>query len=486
VSDEHEAAQTRGMTDWRLRINQHETFDHDSIDSLAHDWDRIGDPATPPRWPLKFYVPRSTEDVVAAVEECRRLGQRLIVRSKGHSSNDLVTPVGGAVLLTEELVGVLDVDADAMTATAWAGTPSAAVDEQLAQHGLGLPVIGDHAHITIGGFASVGGITASSFRHGMFVDVVEGLEYVDWDGRVHQLTRTDDLDQLHRVLMGLGRHGVITRMTLRIVRARKYEEYWENDAERYDSMDDFIEASGRLSADPPEDATFLRGMWLDFPLPGDRDLVMGTISVYRPVEASLAERAVDAAAHGVLHRLGAIAGRLPEAVDRVVKMVGMAGVVFAPRYATIKNAEFFTEKTLDATVGDPQRFMVVISPMDRYEEHFRRVWSLLERYREETGCFTFLTLYFKSIWSEYLSGGDPGNRRWVELLCYVGIDPERMTPELLDRIATEFDDLCIEGGAYRYMHTRTGHDPSRMARIDPNAVHNGGVSVHPYDRPLEG
>ncbi|NIX19302.1 MAG: hypothetical protein GWN07_05455, partial [Actinobacteria bacterium] len=51
----------------------------------------------------------------------------------------------------------------------------------------------------------------------------------------------------------------------------------------------------------------------------------------------------------------------------------------------MKNAEFFTEKTLDATVGDPQRFMVVISPMDHYEEHFRRVWAILERYREETG-----------------------------------------------------------------------------------------------------
>ncbi|NIR35457.1 MAG: hypothetical protein GWO22_05375, partial [Actinobacteria bacterium] len=59
--------------------------------------------------------------------------------------------------------------------------------------------------------------------------------------------------------------------------------------------------------------------------------------------------------------------------------------MFAPRYATVKNAEFFTEKTLDATVGDPQRFMVVISPMDHYEEHFRRVWAILERYREETG-----------------------------------------------------------------------------------------------------
>ena len=468
---------------WRRDINQHETFDHDSIDALAYDWDRIGNPDLPPRPPLKFYLPRDTDDVVAAVEECRRLGQRLIVRSKGHSSNDLVTPVGGAVLLTEKLHGVLAVDTDAMTATAWAGTPSADVDDELAEQGLGLPVIGDHAHITIGGFASVGGITASSFRYGLFVDVVEALEYVDWDGGVHHVTREEDLDELHRVLLGLGRHGVITKLTVRVIRIRKYEQYWENHAERFETMDEFIAHSRRLCADPPEDATFLRGLWVDFPL-GSRRLELGTMSVYREVEPSLVEKAVDAAAHGVLHGLGAVAGRLPERVDRVVKMAGLAGIVYAPRYATVKNAEYFTEKTVDATVGDPQRFLVVISPIDRYEDHFRRLWAYLDGYRSRTGCFTFLSLYVKSIWSEYLSGGDPDNRRWLEFLFYVGIDNERMTDELLDEIAEGLDDFCIEEGAFRYMHTRTGRDPDRMARFDPNAMYNDGVSVHPYDREL--
>lgn len=88
------ARQQTGQATWRRSINQHETFDHDSIDSLFYDWDRIGDPDGPPRSPLKFYVPRTTDDVVRCVEECARLGQNLIVRSKGHSSNDLVTPPG--------------------------------------------------------------------------------------------------------------------------------------------------------------------------------------------------------------------------------------------------------------------------------------------------------------------------------------------------------------------------------------------------------
>lgn len=496
MSDEHEAGPASGpghderpekykAAEWRQAINQHETFDHDSIDSLFYDWDRIGNPDLEPRAPLKFYVPQDTDDVVTAVKEAKQLGQRLIVRSKGHSSNDLVTPVGGAVLLTEKLHGVLEVDTDAMTATAWSGTPSAALDDVLAERGLGLPVIGDHAHITIGGFTSVGGITASSFKYGLFVDIVEELEYVDWDGEVHQLRRSEDLDEMHRVMLGLGRHGVITKITVQILRIRKYEQYWENHAERFETMDDFIDHSRDLCANPPQDATFLRGLWVDFPLGEERNLELGTFSVYREVEPSFAEKAIDAASHGVLHRLGAIAGRLPEKVDKLVKMAGLAGIVFAPRYATVKNAEYFTEKTVDSTVGDPQRFLVVISPIDSYEDHFRKLWAMLERYRDETGCFTFLSLYVKSIWSEYLSGGDPDNRRWLEFLFYVGVDQDNMTDELLDQIADELDEFCIQEGAFRYMHTRTGRDPERMAQFDANAMYNDGVSVHPYDRPLE-
>lgn len=472
------------QADWRTSINQHETFDHDSIDSLYYDWDRIGDPDGAPRAPLKFYVPRTTEDVVRCVTECRQLNQRLIVRSKGHSSNDLVTPEGGSVLLTEKLHGVLEVDREAMTATAWAGTPSADVDAHLATLGLGLPVIGDHAHITVGGFASVGGITASSFRYGMFVDVIQRLEYVDWDGEVHSVGRADGAEELDRLLTGLGRHGVITKVTVSVIEIDKHSTYWRNDATYHRTMEEFIDVSRGLCANPPADARFLRGLWVDFPLAGGRRLELGTMSVYRDAEAGAVQKASEAAAYGTLHRLGWMAGRLPAGIDKAVKLAGMAGVIRSPRYATVKNAEFFTEKILDATVGDPQRFLVVISPIERYEEQFRRLWELLTHYRDAFDCFTFLSLYVKSIDSPYLAQGDPDNRRWVEFLFYVGINPEMMTEALLDRIADDLDQNCIDTGSFRYMHTRTGRDPGRLAAIDPNAHYNGGVSVHPLDRPV--
>ena len=61
---------------WRMRITSHETFDHDSIDSLGYDWSRIGHPDIAPKFPLKVYLPRSTEDLVAIVKEAKALGQK--------------------------------------------------------------------------------------------------------------------------------------------------------------------------------------------------------------------------------------------------------------------------------------------------------------------------------------------------------------------------------------------------------------------------
>jgi hypothetical protein len=56
-------------------------------------------------------------------------------------------------------------------------------------------------------------------------------------------------------------------------------------------------------------------------------------------------------------------------------------------------------------------------------------------------------------------------------MFYVGVHPDKMTPELLDEIVEKFDDIVIENNAYKYMHTRTSKDPVKRAKVDPNARH---------------
>lgn len=119
----------------RRRINSHETFVHDSIDGLGYDWARIADPHITPKFPLKVYLPHTTDDVLAA-------------------------------------------------------------------HGLRLPVIGDHADLTMGGFSAVDGISASSFRFGLFADTVQRLEYVTWGGELISCSRSERPDHFYNVLLG--------------------------------------------------------------------------------------------------------------------------------------------------------------------------------------------------------------------------------------------------------------------------------------------
>lgn len=458
---------------WRSRISSHEAFAHDSIESLGYDWERVAHPDLQPRPPFKVYLPTSVDDVVRAVQEARSLGERLVVRSRGHSSNDLVVAEGGAVILLQGLDRVLEVDEERLTATVQAGCVSAEVDDLLAERGLGLPVVGDHADITVGGFASVGGINAASHRHGMFVDNVLRLEYVDWNGDVNTCERGDP--EFNRLLGGLGRWGVITSLTLRIERADKYGTILRNVQRHYRSFDRFVAESGRLLLEPPPEALYERGFWLDLPRRGGGSIGLGQFSVFTETEQTGWARLRDTLAHGYLHGLGYAAGRLPRRLDELGKILGTLGILFSPRYGSVKNVEYFAEKILDSTVGDPVRMFVVLLPLDVYGATFHEFWHLMIGYRERFGCFTYISVYVKGIDSAYLAAAGRAGR-FAEVVFYVGIERKRLTADLTDRLVSELDDLCIRHGALRYMHSKTVKDPERVRLIDPNAYWTDGAA----------
>jgi glutamyl-tRNA synthetase len=53
----------------RYQPTSHEAFSHDTLDSLAYDWSRVANPGIEPEWPLKVYLPATTEDVAAYKRE---------------------------------------------------------------------------------------------------------------------------------------------------------------------------------------------------------------------------------------------------------------------------------------------------------------------------------------------------------------------------------------------------------------------------------
>jgi len=193
------------------------------------------------------------------VLETARLEQKLFVRSKGHSSNDLVLVDGGAVLVTELMNRVLHVDVENATATVQGGAILADVDGYLREYGLGLQIIGDHNHITAGGFASVGGISPSSHRRGMFLDTVLAIELVDWSGATRTIRKDENPTEFARVLGGLGRHGVLTALTLQLMRGDKWRTILHNQRTMSYRLDRFLKIAGE-SIKNPGDAVMERGL----------------------------------------------------------------------------------------------------------------------------------------------------------------------------------------------------------------------------------
>jgi FAD/FMN-containing dehydrogenase len=443
----------------RDRSAGHRALSHAALSWLAYDWERVGDPTTRPRWPFKVYLPRSTEEVVRAVREAAAAGERLIVRGSGHSSNGLVTAEGGAVLLTELMDRVVEIDERAGTCTMQAGVRLGDVDRRLAERGLGLKVVGDHGDLTAGGFASVGGISPASHRFGLFADTVSELEYVDFAGEVHRCGRTDPA--FRRILAGLGRHGVITELTVEVLRIDKRRTLLRNDRIVTGKLPEFLAKAAEMVVSPGQ-AWYARAFWIDLGKAG-----CGQISRYHPA-AERADRVVRSRlARGCQRAIGAATAFLPRSAAAVAKYAGVAAMVLPPVYTTADRVERFADELADATVGAPTRMFITIAPAEAAAEVARGMLEACAAARR-AGAIGPLTLYFKPIRSAYLSGDQDGVRH-AEITVTATVDPARMTERVLSTVVERIDDVALAHGAFRYLHTRTGSDPHRRRRLDPNA-----------------
>jgi hypothetical protein len=452
----------------KYEFSSHENIAHDRIASTGFDWDYAANPDIAPKRPLRLYLPETAAEIATAIQEANELGLEIRIRSKGHSSNHLVLDDRTGVVIWTEFLNRFDENVKGDTIWVDGGAVLAEVDEALGERGHGLPVIGDHNHITAGGFASVGGVSPASNVYGMFVDNVEEIEWVTWEGTVSRCSKTENRKDFLRLLGGTGQHGVIARLRCRVIPVDKRHTILENRREMTRKLDEFVRISSRRIQNP-DDAKMERGLWLEFPLSATRRLDVGQYSSYYATRQTWWKSLFDRVVHGFLHGLGYFAGRLPRWLDVIVQFLGVSGVIVSPRYSSIKNIESFADKVLDSSVGDPHRMLIVFAPAEMYERMFRALHDLCTEFRSR-GCLSFITIYVKSIQSEYLTLAAGGEEtRWCELLLYLGVEPERMTDESLQEMVLRIDTLCAEVGALRYMHTRTVSAGELRKRIDPNA-----------------
>jgi hypothetical protein len=167
------------------------------------------------RTPARVIRPGSPDEVAAALREAAAQGLEAVPRGAGHSTFGQ-SLTSGVSLDMRGLAGVHEVGG--RQASVGAGTTWREVLAATLPHGLTPPVLTDHLDVTVGGTISAGGIGGTSHVHGTQADNVLALDVVT-GGRVVTCSPALRPELFGAVRAGLGRHGIITGATLRLVPA---------------------------------------------------------------------------------------------------------------------------------------------------------------------------------------------------------------------------------------------------------------------------
>lgn len=177
------------------------------------------------RRPWAVFRPSSAAEIGAVTQWAGGRGLTVAARGQGHSLYGRAMTDGGVVIDMSALNAIQRIEPDRIVVDA--GATWHAVLAATASRGLTPPVLTNYLDLSVGGTLAVGGIGAATSRYGMQTDNVLALEVVTGDGRQLACSAELNPDLFDAVRGGLGQCGIITRATLRLIRApervRRYQ-----------------------------------------------------------------------------------------------------------------------------------------------------------------------------------------------------------------------------------------------------------------------
>jgi L-gulono-1,4-lactone dehydrogenase len=189
--------------------------------------------------PARVAVPRSPAEVARLVVEAGAAGDRVRMVGAGHSFTD-VAVTDGLLMRPDGLVGVLEVDREAMTVTVLSGTPLHVLNATLAQLGLSLHNMGDIDRQSVAGAISTG-THGTGGRWASLSAQVCGVEVVTADGTLNRVGPDRDSALFHAARLGLGAVGVLTAVTFLVeplftLEATEKPMPWDTAVAGYDDL----------------------------------------------------------------------------------------------------------------------------------------------------------------------------------------------------------------------------------------------------------
>src|SRR3954469_24940705 len=172
--------------------------------------------------PIGVVVPRTADDMVAAIECARETGAPIVARGGGTSLAGQSCNVALVIDTSKYLNRVLWLDSAARRARVQPGLVLDRLRERAEEHHLTFaPDPSTHNHCTLGGMIGNNSCGVHSVLGGMTSDNVEELEVLLYDGTRLTVGRTSD-EELERICAERTRRGEIYRK-LRDLRDREGE-----------------------------------------------------------------------------------------------------------------------------------------------------------------------------------------------------------------------------------------------------------------------
>jgi FAD/FMN-containing dehydrogenase len=166
---------------------------------------------------------RELEQLRAILREARQRKLKVSISGSRHSQGGHTYTAGGVVLNMRRFNRIRAVDPAAMTITVESGATWDEVQRAIAPRRLALKVMQSSNIFTVGG-------TLSANAHGrdidvtQFVEVVQSFRLLLADGRVVQVSRTENPELFALAIGGYGLYGVVLDVTLRVTRDELYEQ----------------------------------------------------------------------------------------------------------------------------------------------------------------------------------------------------------------------------------------------------------------------
>ena len=171
------------------------------------------------RLPDAAVVPADARAVATAIRIAREFGTPIVARGAGTGLCGGAVPISGGIVLSfVRMNAILDLDVAGRRARVQPGVVNLKLSEAIAKHGLFYaPDPSSQKISTIGGNVATNAGGAHTLLYGATMNHVLGIEYVDSEGTVHDVSIDDPGYDLVALLVGSeGTLGVITAIDVKL------------------------------------------------------------------------------------------------------------------------------------------------------------------------------------------------------------------------------------------------------------------------------